>query len=148
MREICYCPTNLCTWRPNNSLIQQLDLVEVPLKGRSFTWSNMQDLPLLEKIDWIFTFANWTISFPDTLARPLAKVTSDHVPIHIQIGSDIPKASIFRFENYWFEFDGFYETVVQCWNRNHQLNNSAKDVSTRFKCLRLGLKNGAKTYPG
>ena len=41
-----------------NTLIQQLDLVEVPLKGRNFTLSNMQDTPLLEKIDWIFTSAN------------------------------------------------------------------------------------------
>ena len=83
-----------------NSILQQLDLVEIPLKGRNFTWSNMQDLPLLEKLDWIFTSANWSINFPNTLAYPLARVSSDHIPIHIQIGSDIPKASIFRFENY------------------------------------------------
>ena len=81
-----------------NSLLQQLDLVEIPLKGRNFTWSNMQDSPLLEKLDWIFTSANWTLTFPNTQAHPLAGVTSDHIPIHIQIGSDIPKASIFRFE--------------------------------------------------
>ena len=123
-----------------NSLILQQDLVEIPIKGRNFTWSNMQDSPLLEKLDWIFTSANWTLTFPNTLAHPLARVTSDHIPIHIQIGSDIPKSSIFRFENYWFEFDGFYETVIQCWNRNQQLTNSAKDTAARFKCLRMGLK--------
>ena len=41
-----------------NSLLLQLDLVEIPLKGRNYTWSNMQDSPLLEKLDWIFTSAN------------------------------------------------------------------------------------------
>ena len=78
------------------------------------------------------------------MAHPLARVTSDHIPIHIQIGSDIPKSSIFRFENYWLEFDGFYETVIQCWNRNQQLTNSAKDTAARFKCLRMGLKKWSK----
>jgi hypothetical protein len=34
-----------------NRIISQLDLVEIPLKGRAFTWSNMQDNPLLEKLD-------------------------------------------------------------------------------------------------
>jgi exonuclease III len=34
-----------------NSLIQLHDLEEIPLKGRAFTWSNMQDTPLLEKLD-------------------------------------------------------------------------------------------------
>uniref|UniRef100_A0A453J5A8 Uncharacterized protein n=1 Tax=Aegilops tauschii subsp. strangulata TaxID=200361 RepID=A0A453J5A8_AEGTS len=38
-----------------NNIIINLDLVEIPLKGRSFTWSNKQDQPLLEKLDWVFT---------------------------------------------------------------------------------------------
>ena len=39
-----------------NEAINSLGLVEIPLKGRSFTWSNMQDAPLLQKLDWIFYF--------------------------------------------------------------------------------------------
>jgi hypothetical protein len=34
-----------------NSLIQQHDLEEIPLKGRCYTWSNMQNNPLLKKLD-------------------------------------------------------------------------------------------------
>lgn len=41
-----------------NNMIMAQDLVEIPLKGRAFTWSNMQDFPLLEKIDWIFSSAD------------------------------------------------------------------------------------------
>lgn len=81
----------------------------------------MQDNPLLEKVDRIFTSAQWTIDFPNTMALPLARISSDHIPIHIQVGIDIPKATIFRFENYWMEFDGFYDTVVNCWNSNPTL---------------------------
>lgn len=38
-----------------NEATSNLGLVEIPLKGRSYTWSNMQTAPLLEKIDWIFS---------------------------------------------------------------------------------------------
>lgn len=31
-----------------NNIISNLGLIELPLKGRSFTWSNMQDSPLPE----------------------------------------------------------------------------------------------------
>jgi hypothetical protein len=31
-----------------NSIISNLSLQEIPLKGRKFTWSNMQQEPLLE----------------------------------------------------------------------------------------------------
>lgn len=73
------------------------DLEEIPLKGRAYTWSNMQLNPLLEKLDWIFTNAEWTSTFPNSMATPLAKISSDHVPIHIQIVTHIPKSNIFRW---------------------------------------------------
>lgn len=33
-----------------NDIISSLGLLEIPLKGRSFTWSNMQASPLLERL--------------------------------------------------------------------------------------------------
>jgi len=41
-----------------NEVIDHLGLVELPLKGRAFTWSNMQSNPLLEQLDWFFTSVN------------------------------------------------------------------------------------------
>jgi hypothetical protein len=39
-----------------NEAISNLGLVELPLKGRKYTWSNMQKTPLLERLDWFFYF--------------------------------------------------------------------------------------------
>ena len=39
-----------------NEIIGHLGLLELPIKGRSYTWSNMQDTPLLEQLDWFFYF--------------------------------------------------------------------------------------------
>jgi exonuclease III len=41
-----------------NDAISNFGLVELPLKGRKFTWSNMQKEPLLERLDWFFTSAS------------------------------------------------------------------------------------------
>jgi hypothetical protein len=49
-----------------NEIINNLGLMEIPLKGRKFTWSNMQNEPLLEQIDWVFTSVNWTSVYPNT----------------------------------------------------------------------------------
>ena len=84
-----------------NEAISTLGLVKIPLKGREYTWSNMQSAPLLQKLDWVFTSESWTTAFPNTLAIPLAKPISDHTPCVVQISTQIPKAAIFRFENYW-----------------------------------------------
>ena len=49
-----------------NKVISNLGLLEIPLKGRKFTWSNMQDEHLLEQIDWVFTSVKWISEFPNT----------------------------------------------------------------------------------
>lgn len=38
-----------------NEAIGHMGLTELPIKGRAFTWSNMQQDLLLEKLDWFFT---------------------------------------------------------------------------------------------
>ena len=94
-----------------NEVISYLGLIELPIKGRSYTWSNMQADPTLTQLDWFFTSHSWTLKYPNTLVNPLARPTSDHVPCVISIGTDIPKAQIFRFENHWIHMPGFMEVV-------------------------------------
>jgi len=83
-----------------NDAIGHLGLIELPLKGRAYTWSNMQSDPLLEQLDWFFTSPNWTLDFPNTKVLPLAKITSDHIPCKIIISTQIPRSKVFRFENF------------------------------------------------
>lgn len=85
-----------------NEAISQHDLVEIPLKRRSYTWSNMQDAPLLEKLDWCFTSEAQTLTYPSTFDVPLARTISDHVPVVIKIGTSIQKPHTFRFKNYCY----------------------------------------------
>jgi hypothetical protein len=54
-----------------NNIISHLGLLELPLKGRRFTWSNMQATPLMEQLDWFFTTCEWTLRFPNTMVFPL-----------------------------------------------------------------------------
>ena len=61
-----------------NDFIREQNLTELPIKGRAYTWSNMQLQPLLKQLDWIFTMLNWTTTFPNTLVNPLGKPVSDH----------------------------------------------------------------------
>ena len=96
-----------------NEAISKLAPVEIPLKGRKFTWSNIQDAPLLEKPDWDFTSKSWTNEFPNTLVLPLGKLISDHTPCLIQISTHIPKSKISRFVNFWMKVQGFKEVVKQ-----------------------------------
>jgi len=123
-----------------NDIIHTLGLVELPLKGRSYTWSNMQEQPLLQQLDWFFTSPAWNLTYPNTTVLPLAKIVSDHTPCKVQIGTSIPKANLFRYENYWPLLSGFLETVSPAWMSTSN-SDAAKSISSKFKALRSALKS-------
>lgn len=123
-----------------NEAINALGLVDIPLKGRKFTWSNMHEIPLLEKLDWFFSSESWTLTYANTLVKPLAKPISDHTPCRIQTGTNIPKSTIFRFENYWLQHQDFLGVVNKIWEQDTQEHDSAKLITAKFKRLRKGLK--------
>jgi hypothetical protein len=52
-----------------NEAISAQGWVELPLQGRKFTWSNKQDPPLLERLDWFFTSNSRTLSYPYTFVH-------------------------------------------------------------------------------
>jgi len=128
-----------------NAAISALGLVEIPLKGQRFTWSNKQHPPLLERLDWFFTSPSWTISYPNTNASTLIMETSDHVPCLINISTQIPKRHIFRFKNYWLQHDDFMNQVHLGWYTPLQIDDAAKNITTKFKNLRRVLKEWKQT---
>lgn len=62
----------------------------------------------------------------------------------IHIGSSIPKSKLFRFENYWTEHPSFLENVALHWNNSPVFANAAKNLSSKLKHVRAGLKTWSK----
>ena len=100
----------------------------------------MQSDPLLVKLDWAFTSSGWTLSYPATHVQPLSRPISDHIPYVLHIGSSIPKSNIFRFENYWVDHADFLNIVVLHWNNSPVYANASKNMSSKLKHVRVGLR--------
>jgi exonuclease III len=128
-----------------NEIISGQSLIELPLKGRQYTWSNMQEVPLLEQLDWCFSTVEWNSVFPNTIVKPLSKPVSDHVPCVVSIETSIPRSKLFRFENFWPLHPGFKDTVKTIWNKHVRASNSATALSAKLKNLRRGLKVWSKS---
>jgi hypothetical protein len=103
----------------------------------------MQQESLLEQLDWCFSSVNWISNYPNTLMIPLARIASDHVSCVIRIGTNIPKAKIFRFESYWVGQPRFLELVDVVWAWEVKASNSATKIVAKFKNMRRILKKWA-----
>jgi hypothetical protein len=131
-----------------NEAISALGWVELPLKGQRFTWTNKQFTPLLERLDWFFTSASWTLAYPNTSVSTLIMETSDHVPCLVSISTVIPKSNIFRFENFWLQHDDFLNQVHLGWYTLIDHLDAAKKITAKFKNLRRVLRDWKQTLSG
>ncbi|PNT72182.1 hypothetical protein BRADI_2g40912v3, partial [Brachypodium distachyon] len=64
-----------------SATINSLQLQELPLLGRAFTWSNQQEVPTLVRLDRALVNLSWSSTFPDSTTSFIPRSTSDHVPI-------------------------------------------------------------------
>jgi hypothetical protein len=75
-----------------NAVINTLDLREVSMVGRQFTWANNLLEPTYEKLDRILMDSDWEDKYPMVSVRALERIESlsDHAPILLTTGSTIP----------------------------------------------------------
>lgn len=102
---------NLRDIRCAQDLLCNLNLVEPPLVGRRFTWTNGQASPTWVKLDRFLTNPRWNMLYPRAHQVSLPRLGSDHVPIRLEAGAFTPKARIFRFEQVWFSDDNLVELI-------------------------------------
>ena len=94
-----------------------LNLREIALSGRQFTWASRKTNPTYEKLDRVLASVDWEHKFPLVIVRALSRYGSDHTPMLIDSGlhAHIGNKAKFSFELPWFHQDGFYEMVATEW---------------------------------
>ncbi|WVZ94091.1 hypothetical protein U9M48_040028 [Paspalum notatum var. saurae] len=96
--------------------LDDVEVKELLLVGRKFTWSNERAAPTLVRLDRFFCCLDWEEIFPDSLLQSLASVVSDHCPLLLGLKVKLPGKRRFHFESFWPKLPGFLEAVEQNWN--------------------------------
>jgi hypothetical protein len=97
-------------------LINDLSLVEIPLHGCKFTWSNRQDCPTLVKLDRVLCSTDWLELFPNCLLQSVYTDNSDHCPIIFGLQDSKTGKRRFHFEVFWPKLEGFQAAVEDAWS--------------------------------
>lgn len=123
-----------------NNLINELGLVDLPLAGKSFTWTNMRVTLGLAKLDRISVFPAWESKFPVASGEILKRTTSDHNPIGLSSGerSRLPHR-IFRFEKMWLDDADLEPLVLHSWSRPTNGRDTAEVLNIKLRRLRKSL---------
>jgi hypothetical protein len=101
-----------------------------------FTWSNMENPPILSKLDRILINADWNDSLPNSVASTLPRTTSDHFPLKIEVSTNIPRSQVFRYCNNWPLNPGFKDLVSSIWSSTPVKSDAIGTLVARVKNLR------------
>jgi hypothetical protein len=121
--------------------INSLELKEIPLCGRRFTWSNQREDPTLVKLDHVFCTNSWEEFFPDCMLFSNATEASDHCPLTLKLKMDLRGKRRFHFESFWLKLPEFLEEVAASWNQPAHCYYPLEKVSMKLKRLSKRLQS-------
>lgn len=128
--------------------IEHLELKELNLHGRKFTWSNGQENPTMTRIDMAFCSVEWEEEFPTSHLQALASTLSDHCPLLLQRQTQTTKFRGFRFEKYWIHMPRFQDTVKQAWSKQLHETDALRKIHIKLSRTTKALKLWQKTHIG
>ncbi|XP_026429123.1 uncharacterized protein LOC113325110 [Papaver somniferum] len=94
-----------------NKFINNWDLVDLPLTGEKYTWSNFQEFPTCSRIDRLIINKKWDEYYPGTYQLAKPRPTSDHTPIQLSTSAVNTGPRPQRFELMWLQDESIKERM-------------------------------------
>ena len=91
--------------------IDELQLAELHLNDRLYTWSNERGRPTMERIDRVFATVPWLEGYPYHHLHCRSTDCSDHAPFLLVLCAEPWARPRFWFESFWPKVDGFLDVV-------------------------------------
>lgn len=101
----------------SGDFVDQNELIDVPLLGARFTWSNFQESPSLSKLDRFLVSTDWDDHFAPSMCEcPTSPRPRPRAPFAEEGESPKPVGPFpFKFQNMWLLHLGFVELVKGWW---------------------------------
>jgi hypothetical protein len=133
-----------------NEIIETLDLRDVIMSGRQFTWASRREIPIYEKLDRVLTNVEWEQKFPLVIVRALTRTSLYHSPLLIDSreATHIGNKNTFSFDLSWMCQDGFFEMVKDEWIFVNSGVSPVERWQHKVRHLRLFLRGWAKNLSG
>ncbi|KAG6649202.1 hypothetical protein CIPAW_07G196000 [Carya illinoinensis] len=120
-----------------SEFVFDLDLMDLPLLGGEFTWSNVQGL---SRLDRFLVSTSWEAYLHELSQKRLPRVCSDHFPIVLDCRGIIGRLRPFKFENMWLAAKGFVDKVRSWWSFYMFTGNPSFVLPCKLKALKQDLK--------
>jgi hypothetical protein len=102
--------------------MQDLELKELNVRGRKFTWSNDRNQT---RIDRAFCSVSWDLLLPRVFLQALSSKMSYHYPLVIIGSLVVKKYNGFCFETFWPKLPRYQDVVTTSWSKSIKVSSLA-----------------------
>jgi hypothetical protein len=129
-------------------LLAEVELKELYLNGRRYTWSNERERATLERLDRVFSTVDWEVMFPSSFLSALSSSTLDHCPLLLNLAMHISSGKRFRIEAFWPKAVGFLGTVERAWSSTPPIENPFKPLAVKLSATAKALSSRSDKFIG
>jgi hypothetical protein len=128
-----------------NAVIDTLNLREIDLSKRKFTWANNLPNQTFEKLDGVLVCTDFESKYTHITVHSLTREILDHTPLLLSTNnSSTTYQPLFKIELGWLLRDGFCEMVSEVWQNTIATSSPIERWQTKIRRLRQYLRGWAK----
>ncbi|KAH7690203.1 RNA-directed DNA polymerase protein [Dioscorea alata] len=128
----------------SQNFLEDLNLIDPPLHGRCYTWSNGQTEPIWVRLDRFLYSHDWIQLNPRSTQFALPRYGSDHSPICLNFGNHFPHPRTFRLEKSWYTNDQLENLIQGWWIDQNLIGCGAFILSKKLPYLKAKIRTWAK----
>ncbi len=121
-------------------VVNDLEVMDLPIYNKRFTWTNGRPAPTLVRLDRAFISREWQLWFLRSTLRALPRPRSDHNPILLTAFSFMPSSPIFRLEAFWLRHPGARQLVASTWDSPSLDLDPARNFKAKLEAVAGALK--------
>jgi hypothetical protein len=124
-----------------NAVIDSLNLREINLLGRKYTWANNLPVQTFEKLDRVLVCMNFESKYTHTTVQALLMEILDHTPLLFTTNEpSMTYQPQFKFELGWLLRDSFCEMVCGVWQNTVAIGSPIERWHAKIRRLRQYLR--------
>jgi len=99
---------------PFNNFIEDNMLIDLPLRGRRFTWFKGDSISM-SRIDRFLLSEEWCLQWPNSMQIALLRGVSDHCPLQLSVDEENWGPRPIRMLKCWQDMPGYKQFVSDKW---------------------------------
>lgn len=122
------------------NLVDDLELKEIKLLGRMFTWSNSRTHT---RIDRAFRSSEWDLILPNCGLQAVSSLVSDHCLLPLVGNTAVRNFRGFKFESFWQKIRLSWRWLIRPGNRSVSVTNPFLCMHTKLQRKAVALRTWA-----